>query len=1036
LFEDLFSPETSDSAESPATHPSEDLANEVNSDELESLFTDNFVEASEPSAPDPTSDFETDELSSLFASEDDIASEDNTSDSDAIDNLDLDDLNLDELEPDFDLDNGVGDEAVGFDGVGDESAGDSDPAVGDTIASAATGEDVAEVSGVTEDSTLEDSTLEDSVTGDTSTEDSVTGELGFDVSAVDVTEDIWAEETDESWLDVIALDESDANPFVTSDVDLSNLDKDADADADDAGDGLDSLFETLDTPSDSLSTSDVLAEGTDEDTQDTIEASPFEADALSEADALFDGSDWAEENAAQNSPESAADDSDGDDNDDIFQLDALFSDVSGTADGDIDTDFDLGLELDTATEQDTNIAADPFNFDELMAAVEPENSVINSSDDDDDDGDIEGDRISSERLNDWDAPPTAPSSSEFDDLLSIGAPPPTDNSDPRSELEDDRPSDRQSSGPGDAGFRSDTMSDAFSDLDTLLGSADADVQADLLDLQSTSVEAGSADDENDPYDIAAEPDFANLSRGRQDEADQIEAAIQNLETADAESGTSPARSGDGQQTTDDFADLEKLLEQADETLGGAPIPSTALRLSSPNRRPVRRPTLGNQTMRVSVKNLDNLNNLVGELVVNRNSLEQSQDRLRQFLDNLMSLVQQMGDLGQRMRDLYERSLLESSLRSSRPQQATSNAASIDSQHVTGAQFDALEMDRFTGFHSLSQEIIELIVRVREAASDIDFVVDESDQGTRTLRQITTQLQEGINHTRMVPFAQAADRLPRAVRDISIKFDKQAELVVEGRDTLVDKMILEQLYDPMTHLVNNAITHGIEKPEDRVAAGKSPVGQITVRAFHQGNQTIISVTDDGAGIDGETVKEKALQRGLISADETETMSQMDTYDLLFRHGFSTRDQADDFAGRGVGMDVVRTSLSEVRGAVNIDSALGQGTTFTIRLPLTLSISKALLCVSDRARIAFPMDGVEDMFDVSKERIQQNDSGQTCIPWRERLLPFRPLSSLLKFNRTISRGSVYGGSQDDDTVSIVVLRSAGNYLALQVDQVLEE
>lgn len=167
-----------------------------------------------------------------------------------------------------------------------------------------------------------------------------------------------------------------------------------------------------------------------------------------------------------------------------------------------------------------------------------------------------------------------------------------------------------------------------------------------------------------------------------------------------------------------------------------------------------------------------------------------------------------------------------------------------------------------------------------------------------------------------------------------------------------------------------------------------------------------------------------------------MSRLDVYDLLFHPGFSTKDQADAFSGRGVGMDVVRTSLSEIRGAINTDSTVGKGTTFTIRLPLTLSISKALCCVSNRARIAFPMDGVEDMLDVPKERIQVDETGQACILWRDALLPFRPLSELLKYNRQLGRGSVYAGSQEEDIVSIVVLRSAGNFIALQVDQVLGE
>ncbi len=483
----------------------------------------------------------------------------------------------------------------------------------------------------------------------------------------------------------------------------------------------------------------------------------------------------------------------------------------------------------------------------------------------------------------------------------------------------------------------------------------------------------------------------------------------------------------------EFGDLEKMLEDTD-----AMADSSASQAITPAGRRTARPSKGfsEQTMRVPVKHLDNLSNLVGELVVNRNSLEQDQERLRQSLDNLLYQVQQLSDVGQRMQDLYERSLLESSLLASRHNHRVPFGGSDNgNSSTTDVEYDPLEMDRFTGFHSLSQEMIELIVRVRESASDIEFIVDETDQVTRMFRQVTTQLQEGLTRSRMVPFAQTADRLPRAVRDIALKCGKQAELIIEGRDTLIDKMILEHLYDPMTHLVNNALTHGIEDPDVRRSAGKPPTGRISIRAFHQGNQTVISVSDDGAGVDIDRVRSKAIEKGLVTAAEAKNLSRLDIYDLLFHPGFSTKDQADDFAGRGVGMDVVRTSLNEIRGAISTDSVAGKGTTFTIRLPLTLSISKALCCISDRARIAFPMDGVEDMLDLPKERIQTNE-GQSCISWRDTVLPLRPLKELLSYNRHLSRGNVYGGNQEDDMVSVVVLRSAGNYLALQVDQVLGE
>ncbi|WP_035987126.1 response regulator [Leptolyngbya sp. KIOST-1] len=491
---------------------------------------------------------------------------------------------------------------------------------------------------------------------------------------------------------------------------------------------------------------------------------------------------------------------------------------------------------------------------------------------------------------------------------------------------------------------------------------------------------------------------------------------------------------------DEFGDLEKLLEEADQLGGTAPTVGgrRAASTQAARRSPRRTASTTDQTMRVSVGHLDTLSNLVGELVVNRNSLEQDQERLRQFLDNLLNQVSQLNDVGQRMRDLYERSLLESSLIANRQAFALGVSSSDrgGSSHATGATFDALEMDRFTGFHTLSQEMIELIVRVREASSDIEFTIDSTDQIARQFRQVTTQLQEGLNKARMVPFGQTADRLPRAVRDISLHCGKEAQLVVEGRDTLIDKMILERLYDPMTHLVNNAITHGIESPEERLANGKGREGTITVRAFYQGNQTVIYIADNGGGINPTVVKAKALKQGLITPAEAQTMSELEVYDLLFLPGFSTRDQADDFSGRGVGMDVVRTALADIRGSITIESEVGKGTSFTIRLPLTLSITKALSCVNNQARIAFPMDGVEDMFDVPKERIQTDDQGHSCILWRDTLLPFRPLGELLRFNRSLGRGRVYGGPQDEDVVSMVVLRSASTFIALQVDQVIGE
>ncbi len=482
---------------------------------------------------------------------------------------------------------------------------------------------------------------------------------------------------------------------------------------------------------------------------------------------------------------------------------------------------------------------------------------------------------------------------------------------------------------------------------------------------------------------------------------------------------------------DEFSELEDLLEQADKTISSSSATSQKTS-NSKIPRPMTRRTIREESMKIPVKQLDDMSNLVGELVVNRNTLEQDHERLRQSLDSLLVQVQHLSDVGVRMQQYYERSLLEASLLSSRRSRESDNS----SGHSHNRGFSEIEMDRFTPFHSLAQEMIEFIVRVRESASDIDFVTEETEQVARQLRQATSQLQEGLTKARMVPFTQAIDRLRRGVRDNAIRYGKQVELVTEGVDTLVDKMILDHLTDPLTHMVNNAIAHGIETPEVRQAAGKSTVGIINIRALQQGNQTIISVSDDGAGIDHQKVKNKAVKKGILTPEQAKTMSRIETYELLFLPSFSTADEVDDIKGRGVGMNVVHNDISEIRGTVGTDSTLGKGTTFTIRLPLTLSICKALFCICDRTRIAFPMDGVEDTLNISAKNIQQDADGESFIVWRETILPFKPLKEILVFNRQLSRGNVYGTKTDDDMISVIIVRSGNTMIALQIDQVLSE
>ena len=482
---------------------------------------------------------------------------------------------------------------------------------------------------------------------------------------------------------------------------------------------------------------------------------------------------------------------------------------------------------------------------------------------------------------------------------------------------------------------------------------------------------------------------------------------------------------------ENFSILEDLLQENSKQEVGA-ITTRPTAKPAPAKASQR---LASSSVRVDVKYLDSLNNLVGELVVNRNLLDQDQERLQNYMYNLQQRIQQLGDVSQRMRDQYDRSLLETSLMAGRSRNQSFTQMSMEGGgQAIAAEFEAIEFDRYNAFHILSQEIIELIVRIKESAADIEFVVAETEQVTRELGRIANQVQDDLKQSRMVPFANLADRLPRGVRDRAVKSGKQAELVVLGRDTLVDKSILEQLTDPMTHLVNNAVDHGLETPEVRRQAGKPPQGTIEVRAFHQGNQTVITVRDDGGGINPERVKQKAVEKGLKTPAQVARMTDEEAYELLFLAGFSTRSQADEFAGRGVGLDVVKTCLDEIKGSIMIQSEVGKGTQFTIRLPLTLSIAKAIFCAVDRARIAIPLDGFEDMVELPQSQVILNNIGQTCIPWREMLLPFQPMSSLLQFNRQLGRTYT---KQETEEICVIILRdSDNNYLGLKVDQFLGE
>jgi two-component system chemotaxis sensor kinase CheA len=234
------------------------------------------------------------------------------------------------------------------------------------------------------------------------------------------------------------------------------------------------------------------------------------------------------------------------------------------------------------------------------------------------------------------------------------------------------------------------------------------------------------------------------------------------------------------------------------------------------------------------------------------------------------------------------------------------------------------------------------------------------------------------------------RFPRVVRDVARQSGKEIELTVKGVDTDLDKRILDAIAEPLTHLVRNAIGHGIEPGEERVRAGKPAKGTLRLNAYHQGNQVVIEVSDDGHGIDAKKVRQRALSQGLLTSEEADRLTEAETLDMIFRPGFSTAEEITELSGRGVGLDVVQSVLAKLKGTVQIETEIGRGTTFRLRLPLTLAIIKALLFSVDQRLYAIPLNTVAEISRRFEEEIHEVENYEV-LQLRNQVLPLLRLGA---------------------------------------------
>ncbi|MFI4875596.1 MAG: chemotaxis protein CheA, partial [Blastopirellula sp. JB062] len=293
-----------------------------------------------------------------------------------------------------------------------------------------------------------------------------------------------------------------------------------------------------------------------------------------------------------------------------------------------------------------------------------------------------------------------------------------------------------------------------------------------------------------------------------------------------------------------------------------------------------------------------------------------------------------------------------------------------------------------------------------------------------LDQVTSELQEAVMQTRMQPIGSVFNRFIRVVRDLGAKLGKECNLQIDGREVEVDKSIIEAIGDPMTHLIRNAMDHGLETPEKRLVADKSPTGRIQLRAYHQAGKVRIEIEDDGQGINSAVLKGKAIAKGVISQDQAEQMSDRDAVRLIFHAGFSTAEKLTDVSGRGVGMDVVRSNIEKLGGTVDVESTIGRGTNILITLPLTLAIIPSLIVETGGNRYAVPQANISELVRIRAEDEQRltRVKGAEMLRLRGSLLPIVRMNEILQLEETGATSS---------SSSIIVVETGRTRYGLAVD-----
>jgi chemosensory pili system protein ChpA (sensor histidine kinase/response regulator) len=420
-----------------------------------------------------------------------------------------------------------------------------------------------------------------------------------------------------------------------------------------------------------------------------------------------------------------------------------------------------------------------------------------------------------------------------------------------------------------------------------------------------------------------------------------------------------------------------------------------------------------ETIRVSAPLLDEMVNLAGETSITRGRLEQQTSDFSHNLDEMAATIERLREQLRRMEIETETQILFRAEKEHGPDY--------------GDDFDPLEMDRYSAIQQLSRALTESTSDLADLRETLSDRVRDTETLLVQQSRINTELQEGLMKTRMIPFASMVPRLRRIVRQISGELEKKVEFDVRNPEGEMDRNILERMIAPLEHMLRNALDHGIEKPGDRKKAGKPETGEVTLSLTREGGDVVLRMIDDGAGIPANVIRDKAIRQGML--DKNEELSEREILQFILQPGFSTAQQVTQISGRGVGMDVVASEIKQLGGSLDIDSSVGKGTVFTVRLPFTVSVNRALMVSTGEDFYAIPLNTIEGIVRVSTYELEEY---------------YKPDAPLYEYAGQNYRLQYLGSLLNSDhhpklqgqalPLPVILVRGAEQPMALQVDSLM--